>query len=137
MDMVGILIISHYGLGESLAECAAHIMSRPIPQLRHLAVSRQDDPDVVFARAKSIVDDMNQGDGVLVLTDMFGGTPSNVANRLIIPGLIEAVAGVNLPMVVRALCYSHEPLETVVAKAITGGLEGVLYVLPEQPAKEN
>jgi phosphotransferase system HPr (HPr) family protein len=73
---------------------------------------------------------LEQGDGVVVLTDMYGGTPSNIASRLIDPGKVEAVAGVSLPMLVRALSYSSQPLEIVVSKAITGGLEGVLYILP-------
>ena len=67
---------------------------------------------------------------MLLLTDIYDGTPSNVAGRLITPGRIEAVAGVNLPMLVRALTYCHQPLDVVVSKAITGGLEGVLYIIP-------
>jgi PTS system ascorbate-specific IIA component len=66
----------------------------------------------------------------LVLSDIYGGTPSNIAYRLIQPGRIEAVAGVNLPMLVRTLNYANEPLEVVVSKAVTGGLEGVIYMLP-------
>lgn len=128
--MVGFLLLTHYGLGESLAECAAHVLGRPLPQLRHLAVNRQDDPDALLARAREFAQALDDGAGVLVLTDIYGGTPSNIAYRMIEPGRIEACAGINLPMLVRALSYSHEPLEVVVSKAITGGLEGVMYMLP-------
>jgi len=128
--MVGILLVTHYGLGESLAECAAHVLARTLPNLRHLAVYREDDPDVVLARARSILADINDGSGVIVMSDIYGGTPSNVAYRLVEAGKIEAVAGVNLPMLVRTLNYAHEPLEVVVGKAVTGGLEGVVYMLP-------
>jgi PTS system ascorbate-specific IIA component len=128
--MVGILLVTHYGLGESLAECAAHVLARPLPNLRHLAVYRSDDPDVVLARARAMAADIDDGSGVLVLSDIYGGTPSNVAYRLIEPGHIEAVAGLNLPMLVRSLNYANEPLEVVVSKAVTGGLEGVIYMLP-------
>lgn len=69
--------------------------------------------------------------GVLLLTDMVGGTPANITWRLVEAGKVEAVAGINLPMLVRALCYSSQALEVVVSKAITGGLEGVYYMLPE------
>ncbi len=134
--MVGILLVTHYGLGESLAECAAHVLSRPLPNMRHLAVYRQDDPDVVLARARAMVADIDDGSGVLVLSDIYGGTPSNIAHRLIEPGHIEAVAGVNLPMLVRTLNYANEPLEIVVGKAVTGGLEGVIYMLPPQQGGE-
>jgi PTS system ascorbate-specific IIA component len=124
------MLVTHYGLGESLAECAAHILARPLPNMHHLAVYRSDDPDVVLARARAMVADIDDGSGVLVLSDIYGGTPSNIAYRLIEPGRIEAVAGVNLPMLVRTLNYAHEPLEVVVGKAVTGGLEGVMYMLP-------
>ncbi len=76
-----------------------------------------------------------QAEKLLLLTDIYGGTPSNVAGRLITPGRIEAVAGVNLPMLVRALTYCHQPLDVVVSKAITGGLEGVLYMTPPDAEK--
>lgn len=128
--MVGILLLTHYGLGESLAECAAHVLSRPLPQLRYLPVYRQDDPDEVLERARTMLREIDTGHGVLVLSDIYGGTPSNIAYRLIEPGRVEAVAGINLPMLVRSLNYSHEALEVVVSKAVTGGLEGVMYMLP-------
>ena len=130
--MIGILILTHYGLGESLAECAAHVLARPLPNLRHLAVYREDEPERVMTRARALLSDIDDGSGALILSDIFGGTPSNIAYRLIRPGYIEAVAGANLPMLVRALNYSHESLEVVVSKAVTGGLEGVMYMLPDR-----
>lgn len=131
--MVGILLLTHYGLGESLAECAAHVLGRPLPQLRSLPVYRTDDPDDMLGRARAILHELDTGSGAVILTDIYGGTPSNIAHRLIEPRRFEAVAGINLPMLVRALNYGHEPLEVVVSKAITGGLEGVMYILPPQP----
>ncbi|WP_373973769.1 PTS fructose transporter subunit IIA [Chitinibacter sp. SCUT-21] len=128
--MVGIIIVTHYSMGEALMTCAQHIMGRPLPNLGQLAVSKADEPEEVLGRAQKLIDELDDGSGVLLLTDIYGGTPSNVANRLICAGRIEAVAGVNLPMLVRALSYSHQSLEIAVSKAITGGLEGVLYMLP-------
>jgi PTS system ascorbate-specific IIA component len=128
--MVGIVIVTHVMLGDALLACARHIMQRDLPNLGHLSVSKADDPDEVLERARQLCEKLDDGSGVLLLTDIFGGTPSNVANRLIQPGRIEAVAGVNLPMLVRVLTYCHQPLDVVVSKAITGGMEGVLYMLP-------
>ncbi|SFN01403.1 PTS system, ascorbate-specific IIA component [Formivibrio citricus] len=130
--MVGIVIVTHVMLGDALLACARHIMQRDMPNLGHLAVSKADDPDEVLVRARQLCEKLDDGSGVLLLTDIFGGTPSNVANRLIQPGRIEAVAGVNLPMLVRVLTYCHQPLDVVVSKAITGGMEGVLYMLPPE-----
>ena len=134
--MVGIIIVTHYTMGEALIACAQHIMGRALPQLAQLAVSKADDPDEIMKRAQELINQLDDGSGVLLLTDIYGGTPSNIANRLIVPGHVEAVAGVNLPMLVRALTYGHQSLDIAVSKAITGGLEGVLYMLPTVPQDE-
>ena len=128
--MVGILIVTHGNLGVTLAECAQHILQRELPHLAVMAVDKNDDPDRKLAEARELVLGLDDGSGVLLLSDIFGGTPSNIASRLIEPGRIEAVAGVSLPMLVRSLCYAGQPLETVVSKAVTGGLEGVMYIVP-------
>lgn len=128
--MVGILIVTHGNLGITLAECAQHILQRELPHLAVMAVDKNDDPDRKLAEARELVRGLDDGSGVLLLSDIFGGTPSNIASRLIEPGRIEAVAGVSLPMLVRSLCYAGQPLETVVSKAVTGGLEGVMYIVP-------
>lgn len=128
--MVGILIVTHGNLGVTLAECAQHILQRELPHLAVMAVDKNDDPDRKLAEARELVRGLDDGSGVLLLSDIFGGTPSNIASRLIEPGRIEAVAGVSLPMLVRSLCYAGQPLETVVSKAVTGGLEGVVYIVP-------
>ena len=67
-----------------------------------------------------------QGQGVLVLTDIYGATPSNIATKLLKPGRVEGIAGVNLPMLIRVLTYREEALETVLDKALSGATEGIL-----------
>ncbi len=126
--MVGILIIAHGTLGESLIHCASHVMGSRPPHLMQIGVSIQDDPQLVLPQALKLVRSLDQGGGVLVLTDVYGATPSNITGRLLIPGKVEGVAGVNLPMLVRALTYRNEPLRTVIAKAISGGIEGVMQM---------
>jgi PTS system ascorbate-specific IIA component len=126
--MVGILIIAHGSLGESLIHCATHVMGSRPPQLAQIGVGIRDDPQLVLPQATRLVRSLDEGGGVLVLTDVYGATPSNIAARLLVPGRIEGIAGVNLPMLVRALTYRKEPLRTVIAKAISGGVEGVLQI---------
>jgi mannose PTS system EIIA component len=126
--MVGILIIAHGTLGESLIHCASHVMGSRPPHLTQIGVSIQDDPQLVLPQAIKLVRGLDQGSGVLILTDVYGATPSNITGRLLIPGKVEGVAGVNLPMLVRALTYRTEPLRTVIAKAISGGIEGVMQM---------
>lgn len=128
--MIGILIISHGTLGESLIHCASHMLNKRPPRLRQLGVTAQDDPVLLVPQARKLVKELDEGDGVLVLTDMYGGSPSNIAAKLVIPGKVEAVAGVSLPMLIRALTYRDRTLAIMMTKAISGGCEGVLRVPP-------
>ena len=126
--MVGILIISHGAFGEALIHCASHVLGKRPPQVGLLGVAIHDDPETLLPRAKELVEELDTGDGVLVLSDILGATPSNIATRLLVPGRVEGVSGVNLPMLVRALTYRDEPLATVAQKAISGGAAGVVHL---------
>jgi mannose PTS system EIIA component len=128
--MVGILIIAHGTLGESLIHCASHVMGSRPRNLMQIGVTIHDDPQHVLPQAIRLVRQLDQGSGVLVLTDVYGATPSNVASRLLMPGRVEGVAGVSLPMLVRALTYRKEPLDVVTSKALSGGVEGVIHMPP-------
>lgn len=129
--MVGILIIAHGAFGEALLRCAGHVLGSYPEKAQQLGVTVHDDPAAILPRARELANQVDMGDGVLVLTDIFGATPSNIAVRLASPGKVEVVAGVNLPMLVRALTYRDEPLATVVEKAVSGGSEGVMHIHPE------
>jgi PTS system mannose-specific IIA component len=128
--MVGILIIAHGTLGESLIHCASHVLNKRPPRLRQLGVTAQDDPLLMLPQARALVKELDDGSGVLILSDMYGGSPSNIAAKLLIPGRVEGVAGVNLPMLIRALTYRDKPLATLMTKAVSGGCEGVLRIPP-------
>lgn len=129
--MIGILLITHEDLGECLIRCATHIMGGSQPQLMHINVSIQDDPKLVIDKARGLIYKLDSGDGVLVLSDIYGATPSNIACQLIILGKVDCVSGVNLPLLVRALTYRNEPLPNVIEKALTGGKEGVMHIQTE------
>ncbi len=131
--MIGILIVSHGALVESLIHSASLVLGKRPLYLRHLGVTVHDDPDAFFPMAEDLIRFLDQGDGVLVLTDIYGATPSNIATRLLQPGRVEGIAGVNLPMLIRALTYRDQPLEQVLAKALAGAVEGVLRM--EMPAR--
>ncbi|BCB28633.1 PTS fructose transporter subunit IIA [Sulfurimicrobium lacus] len=129
--MIGILIVAHGALGESLIHCASHVMgSRPL-NLQQLGVTIHDDPVAILPQARELVQQLDQGDGVLILTDIYGATPTNITCRLLEPGRVEGIAGVNLPMLVRALTYRDEPLATVVEKALSGGHDGIINTTME------
>lgn len=128
--MIGILIIAHGTLGESLIHCASHVLNKRPPRLRSLGITAQDDPHLLLPQARALVKELDDGSGVLILSDMYGGSPANIAAKLLVPGRIEGVAGVNLPMVIRALTYRERPLATLLTKAVSGGCEGVMRIPP-------
>ena len=128
--MVGILIIAHGTLGESLIHCASHVLNKRPGRLRQLGVTAQDDPLLLLPQARELVKQLDGGSGVVILSDMYGGSPSNIAAKLLQPGRVEGVAGVNLPMLIRVLTYRDRALSTVVTKAVSGGCEGVMRIPP-------
>ncbi len=129
--MIGILIVSHGAFGEALIHSASHVLGKRPLQVQQLGVTVHDDPDAILPQAQELVRQLDSGEGVLVLTDILGATPSNIATRLLKPGRVEGLAGASLPMLIRALTYREEPLAAVVGKAASGGCDGVVRLNSE------
>ncbi len=127
--MIGILLITHGSFGEALVQNACHVLNKRPPLLNQLGVSAQDDPLDLLPLARDMVTLVDEGNGVLVMTDIFGASPSNLAIKLLEPGRVEGVAGVSLPMLLRALTYREKGMETMVAKAMSGARDGVFNLL--------
>ena len=130
--MIGVLIVTHGEIGTSLLASAAQILGATQAQVATLSVWRQDDPDDLVLRARELLEQIDGGDGVLVLTDIFGATPGNVVSKLLEDGRVEGVSGVSLPMLRRVLSGRNGghpvPLSTVVSRALSGGAEGVVHM---------
>jgi len=124
--MVGILIVSHGAFGEALIHSASHVLGKRPPRVRQIGVTVHDDPDAILPVARDLVRELDDGSGVLVLTDIYGATPGNIAMQLLEKDRVEGLSGVSLPMLVRALTYRDAPLATVVEKALSGCTEGVV-----------
>ncbi|HSG75542.1 MAG TPA: PTS fructose transporter subunit IIA [Burkholderiales bacterium] len=125
--MIGVLVISHGAIGEALLASAAQILGAPA-QAAALGVAPGDAPEAVLARARTLAARLDTGEGLLVLTDMFGATPCNVAARLLADGRVEGVSGVSLPMLVRVLSGRRAALAALVQRALSGGAEGVVHM---------
>ena len=130
--MIGILIVSHGAFGEALIHCASHVLSKRPAAVRQLGVTVHDDPEAILPQAQDLVRQLDEGKGVLVLTDIYGATPGNIALQLLVPGRVEGISGVNLPMLIRALTYREQGLAAVVEKALSGGTEGVLHMTSDR-----
>ena len=126
--MIGIFLVTHATLGESLIQCACHVLNKRPPQIAQLGVSAQDDLLDILPLARSMLGWVDSGDGVLLLTDIYGATPSNIAAKLAVADRAELVAGVNLPMLLRVLTYRDRDMQTLVKRAVAGACDGVLHV---------
>jgi mannose PTS system EIIA component len=124
--MVGILIVAHGNLGEGFIDATTHILGARQERLEYLSVTENDDPVVLRERVGALLKRLDTGSGVLILSDICGATPCNVVTQASQAGKIEVISGLNLPMLLRALTYRGEPLPSVVAKALSGGAQGVL-----------
>ena len=129
--MVGILLITHNGLGDSLIDCVRHVMGSAPSHVKALSVLASDDPLQKEAEARALIAQLDSGRGVLLLSDVFGATPCNIARRLCEPGRVEGVAGVNLPMLLRVACYGNKPLDELLQRAVDGGRECIVSMNSE------
>ena len=126
--MIGILIVAHDTLGESLGRAVTHVLGSRPDQFETFGVSAGDDPLNLLPKARDLVDSLDTGEGVVIFSDIYGATPCNLAIKMLQPGRIEGIAGVNLPMLVRAFTYRAKGMDTMIKKAISGGCDGVLHV---------
>ena len=132
----GILLMTHNRIGEELLGTARETLGFMPVQTATLAVTPGSDPEERLAAAIEAVDRVETGDGVLVLTDCYGSTPSNVATRLAQERPVVVIAGLNLPMLLRVFNYPALPLAELADKARSGGRDGVILVEMLRRSKE-
>ena len=124
-----ILLLTHAPLAQALHACAAHVFPDCAAELLVLDVPAHEAPEDSLAAAQALLASAAPQPQTLVLTDVLGATPCNVAQRLVQAQTDYAlVTGVNLPMLLRALCYRHEALDSLVSRAVDGGKAGVMRV---------
>jgi PTS system mannose-specific IIA component len=122
---VGVLLVTHGKMGHYLLD-TLHDMIGELPLAADvLEVRRVQDPNVLLRQGARMIERLDGGKGVLILTDAFGSTPSNIASRLHVKGRTRVVAGINLPMMVRIFNYPQLDLAGLAAAAVEGGQRGV------------
>lgn len=127
--MIGIFLVTHGTFGEALVQNVCHVLNKRPLLIAQLGVAAQDDPLDILPLAKTLLKEVDGGQGVLVMTDIYGASPANLALKLLEPGRVEGVAGVSLPMLLRAITYREKGMETMIAKAVSGGRDGVMNML--------
>ena len=137
--MNAILIIGHAPLAHALRECALHVFPDCGAAVAAIDVQPNLPPEETLATASVALQQLRRQrdtQGVLVLTDIFGATPSNVAQKLVDGVTSRLITGVNLPMLLRAVSYRHEPLDALVTRAMVGGTQGVMQVAITAPQNQ-
>lgn len=133
--MPGLLIIAHAPLASSLKAVAQHTFPDCGRRLEALDVLPDQSVEDIEAQARVLLASISTPDAV-IFTDVFGATPCNVAQRLADGLNVKVVAGVNVPMLWRSLCYADEPLDAVVARAVAGATQGVMQVASAKPQNQ-
>ncbi len=129
--MIGLLVVAHGRLGESLIDCATYVLGKRPEHLLSLDLSSESDPERLLARAREKIAQLDEGDGVLILADIYGATPCNTVCRLVTPGRVEAVAGASVPMLLKAITYRREPLAQLADRVVRGAREGAFHIHTE------
>lgn len=127
---IGLLIITHNHIGQALLETATGMLGTCPLECATLSLAPDADRDVLLRQARSRANELDKGGGVLVLTDMYGSTPSNIAAGLGKSADIVVVAGINLPMLIRVMNYPQLDLEQLADKAVSGGGDGIFSFSP-------
>lgn len=124
--MAGLLLITHGTLGADMLDTVRGILCGcPLPA-ETLAIDSDADTDALYQAASDLCTRLDDGDGVLVLTDLYGSTPSNIANRLVESHNVNVISGANVPMLLRILNYPQMSLEALAEKAASGARDGIV-----------
>jgi mannose PTS system EIIA component len=133
--MPGLLIIAHAPLASSLRSVAEHAFPECAGQLGALDILPNMPVEEIEAQGRKMVERLARPD-VLIFTDVFGATPCNIAQRLADGVHVKVVTGVNVPMLWRTLCYQHESLDAVLARAVAGATQGVMQATTARPQNQ-
>lgn len=123
--MVGVIVVTHGQFGKYLLEAAQTILG-PQEQCAHIAVEGAVEMSALLSDLKHTVKQLETGDGVIILTDMFGGTPSNISLSLLQPGKVDVLTGANLPMLLRILGMRGQDLAQLAQDAKNAAIQGIV-----------
>lgn len=129
--MISLIILAQGDMGEGLLHAVEHVLGKRPAALEIQPIDYRESQDTLGQALAKRITRLDQGQGVLILADIFGSSHTNVACQLLQPGRVELVSGVNLPMLVRVLNYRHLSIESLLRKALSGGTEGIVHATPK------
>jgi PTS system ascorbate-specific IIA component len=131
----GLLLITHGQLGQDMLDTTTTILGNCPLRVKAIPVEGDCEPDVLLETASQACTELDQGDGVLVLTDLFGSTPSNIATLLMDTHPVYVISGVNIPMLLRVMNYPDLGLGKLAEKAASGAHDGVIVTTDKQASR--
>lgn len=134
--MISLILLTQGDMGNGLLNAIEHVLGKRPGALEVQPIDYHESQDALAQALAQRIRHLDQGDGVLILADIYGSSHTNAACRLLVPGRIELVSGVSLPMLVRALNYRHLSMDELLRKAISGGTEGIVRATPTTRAAE-
>jgi PTS system ascorbate-specific IIA component len=134
--MISLIILAQQDLGKGLLSAIEHVLGTQPSALAIQPIDYHQSQEALAQALAKRIQKIDQGSGVLILADIYGSSHTNAACRLLVPGHIELVSGVNLPMLVRVLNYRNLPMDELLRKALSGGAEGIVRATPPTRATE-
>ena len=134
--MISLIILAQEDLGKGLLNAIEHVLGKQPSALAIQPIDYHQSQEALAQALTTCILNIDQGDGVLILADIYGSSHTNAACRLLVPGRIELVSGVNLPMLVRVLNYRSLGMDELLRKALSGGTEGIVRATPPVRATE-
>lgn len=134
--MISLIVLAQEDFGKGLLSAIEHVLGARPTALEIQPIDYHQSQEALTQALTVLIQKIDQGDGVLILADIYGSSHTNAACRLLVPGRVELVSGVNLPMLVRVLNYRNLSMEKLLGKAQTGGTEGIVCATPPARATE-
>lgn len=133
--MVNIIVIAHAEIANSFGYCAEHILARRVENLHIIPVKKTESCEDIIHRIKLLLKKLDSIEQSLILTDLYGATPCNISQKIARKGKVEIITGLNLAMLIRAISYANQDLETVSKKAYEGAISGIIHITGEENDK--
>lgn len=123
---IALITITHNRIGAHLTETAETILGSPSFSVRHFMIGPDDDPESMQREVVQTIAEIDSGDGILIVTDLYGSTPCNIARQVCANHEVRVLTGVNLPMMLRIFSYAAAGIDELAGKALDGGRIGVM-----------